>query len=411
MPLLMRGKFYPNVRSVSFVFCYRLIVLVGALIISHGCDEGTAPSQDEKQLAVKISKHSFYCRPEKKSESDEATIPGNFGFAETILTDMKSSVEPPAGMAWVSGGEFSMGGISLIGCDIRGNEKMNDALPVHRVKVDGFFIDVTEVTNSQFELFVKATGYTTVSEKKPTHEEFPDAPEENLVAGSVVFAPSLTNDLSNHYQWWSYVRGADWRHPEGPNSSIKEKEDYPVVHIAWEDAVAYATWAGKRLPTEAEWEHAARGSVAGKIYTWGDEFKRNGEWMANTYQGKFPSSDMGQDGYAGIAPVAKFPTNDLGLYDMGGNVWEWCSDWYTPDYYERFKKDVALNPKGPERSYDPLEPDQKKKVMRGGSFLCTDQYCTRYMVGSRGRGEFRSGTSHVGFRCVKDVEPVRFAKR
>jgi formylglycine-generating enzyme required for sulfatase activity len=219
-----------------------------------------------------------------------------------------------------------------------------------------------------------------------------------------VFKPAAVDNLGDHYQWWNYMHGANWKHPQGPGSDLNGKDDYPVVHIAWEDADAYAKWAGKRLPTEAEWEFAARGGNAGDLYAWGNQFKPNGKWMANTYQGKFPQNDKGSDGFAGIAPVKNFPANGYGLYDIAGNVWEWCNDWYKPDYYQTFSNDkVAINPQGPNDSYDPAEPGAKKKVQRGGSFLCTDQYCTRYMVGTRGKGEWRSATNHVGFRCVKDV--------
>jgi formylglycine-generating enzyme required for sulfatase activity len=229
------------------------------------------------------------------------------------------------------------------------------------------------------------------------------APPENLVAGSVVFTPtSEPVSLDNHYQWWSYVKGANWRHPEGPQSDIKGKENYPVVQIAYPDAVAYAKWADKRLPTEAEWEFAARGGLSGKLYAWGDEFKPGGKFMANTYQGVFPVKDTGEDGFAGTSPVGAFPANGHGLYDMAGNVWQWCSDWYRPDYFKQLVDDgnVARNPQGPEMSFDPAEPTEKKRVQKGGSFLCTDRYCTRYMMGTRGKGEVNTGTDRVGFQCV-----------
>lgn len=279
-----------------------------------------------------------------------------------------------------------------------------DALPVHRVYVDGFWMDKTEVSNAQFAEFVKATGYITVAERTPRAEDYPGAPAENLVAGSVVFSPpAQAVPLNDHCQWWSYVKGANWRHPLGPDSDLKGKENFPVVQVAYEDATAYAQWAHKRLPTEAEWEFAARGGAAGKLYAWGNEFKPAGKWMANVYQGQFPVHDTGEDGFAGIAPVAQFPPNGYGLYDMAGNVWEWCSDWYRPDYYAQLAKDgsVTRNPKGPDSSFDPTEPTEKKRVQRGGSFLCSDQYCTRYMVGTRGKGEITSGSNHLGFRCVK----------
>jgi formylglycine-generating enzyme required for sulfatase activity len=272
--------------------------------------------------------------------------------------------------------------------------------------VDGFFMDATDVTNHQFEKFVKATHYVTVAERKPRAEDFPGAPPENLVAGSVVFSPpDHPVPLDNHFQWWTYVHGANWRHPLGPKSDIKGNETYPVVHIAYEDALAYATWAGKRLPTEAEWEFAARGGLAGKPFVWGDEFRPNGKWMANTYQGQFPLKDNGEDGHVGITAVAQFPPNGYGLYDMAGNVWQWTNDWYRPDYYEHLaaSSSIAWNPQGSDSPYDPSEPREKKKVQRGGSFLCTDQYCSRYIVGTRGKGEVSTGTNHLGFRCVKDL--------
>jgi formylglycine-generating enzyme required for sulfatase activity len=267
-------------------------------------------------------------------------------------------------------------------------------------------MDKTDVTNEQFEKFSKATKYVTVAERTPTAEEFPGAPPENLVAGSVVFSPpDHPVPLNDHLQWWSYVKGANWRHPLGPKSSIKGKDKYPVVQVAYEDALAYAKWAGKRLPTEAEWEFAARGGLTGKAYAWGDQFRPDGKWMANTHQGHFPNKDTAADGYIGIAPVAQFPPNGYGLYDMAGDVWQWTSDWYRPDYYAQLARlgGVAHNPKGPDASYDPSEPSEKKRVHRGGSFLCTEQYCSRYMVGTRGKGEISTGTNHLGFRLVKSA--------
>jgi formylglycine-generating enzyme required for sulfatase activity len=261
---------------------------------------------------------------------------------------------------------------------------------------------------------VKATGYVTVAEQTPTADEFPGAPPENLVAGSTIFAPTIGPvDLDNYLQWWSYVRGANWSHPEGTGSSIAGREKYPVVHIAYEDAVAYANWAGKRLPTEAEWEFAARGGAAGKLYAWGDELTIDGKFQANIYQGKFPveDGDAGLDGFKGISPVAQYAPNAFGLYDTAGNVWEIVSDWYQPDYYAKLASqgEVSKNPRGPDSSFDPAEPTEKKRVHRGGSFLCTDQYCTRYMVGTRGKGEHRTASNHVGFRCVKPVTPAKDA--
>ena len=307
---------------------------------------------------------------------------------------------------WIPGGEFSMGTEDAPDMSAGSMNSMADARPIHRVYVDGFWMDNTDVTNVQFGKFVKATGYVTVAEQKPRAEDYPGAPPQNPVAGSVVFAPpDHPVALNNHYQWWSYVPGANWRHPSGPNSDLKGRENYPVVQIAYPDAVAYAKWAGERLPTEAEWEFGARGGLSGKLYDWGDDFRPNGKWMANTYQGNFPLKDTGEDGYLGIAPVAQFPPNGYGLYDMAGNVWQWTSDWYRPDYYAQLAAEgnVARNPQGPDSPYDPSEPTERKKVHRGGSFLCTDQYCSRYMVGGRGKGEVSTGTNHLGFRCVRSA--------
>jgi sulfatase modifying factor 1 len=327
-------------------------------------------------------------------------------FGPTLPIATPAPAHLPRGMAWIPGGEFSMGALDPPAIDEVGMHAAADARPIHRVYVDGFWMDKTDVTNEEFARFVKATGYVTVAERTPSAKDFPGAPSENLVAGSVVFSPpDHPVPLNDHFQWWRYVKGADWRHPEGPKSNIKGREKYPVVQVAYQDALAYATWAGKRLPTEAEWEFAARGSLAGKRYPWGDDFQPNGKWMANTHQGHFPDTDTGNDGYAGIAPVAQFPPNGYGLYDMAGNVWQWTSDWYRPDYYQQLAAagGVTRNPQGPDSSFDPAEPNDKKKVHRGGSFLCTDQYCSRYVVGTRGKGEVSTGTNHLGFRCVKPV--------
>lgn len=326
-------------------------------------------------------------------------------FAPTILNSARSPQPSPAEMAWIPGGEFSMGANDPPDMDEVGMKATTDARPIHRVYVDGFFMDKTDVTNAEFAKFVKETGYVTVAERKPNAADFPGAPSENLVAGSVVFSPPDHEvSLGDHFQWWSYVPGANWRHPLGADSDIKGKENYPVVQVAYEDAEAYAKWAGMRLPTEAEWEFAARGGLAGKPFVWGDEFRPHGKWMANTHQGHFPTKDTGADGFIGIAPVAQYPANNYGLYDMAGNVWQWTSDWYRADYYQQLAAagGVARNPKGPDSSYDPAEPSERKRVHRGGSFLCTDQYCSRYIVGTRGKGEISTGTNHLGFRCVKD---------
>jgi formylglycine-generating enzyme len=335
------------------------------------------------------------------------SAPATIALPSTTATGRSPAPGPaPQGMVWIPGGAFAMGSdvASESICSMAGVTR--DAQPIVQVEVDGFWMDRTEVTNAQFSAFVAATNYVTVAETKPTNAEFPTAPPENLVAGSTVFAPTPTAvPLTDYFAWWTYIPGADWRHPTGPDSSIAGQDDVPVVQIAYEDAAAYAVWAGKRLPTEAEWEFAARGGLQRKLYVWGDDLKPGGVWLANIYQGHFPvaNGDTGEDGYKGIAPVARYPANGYGLYDMAGNVWEWCSDWYRVDTYARMKAagGVARNPQGPSSAYDPAEPGVAKRVHRGGSFLCTDQYCTRYMVGTRGKGEVRTASNHLGFRCVK----------
>jgi len=337
-----------------------------------------------------------------KPPASETHAPGR--FLPTVENPIMRPGPAPDGMVWIPGGEFSMGASDPADMhDAVGMQATTDSRPVHRVAVDGYWMDATEVTNEQFALFVSATGYVTLAEQAPRAEDFPGAPLANLVSGSVVFSPpGHAVPLTDHFQWWSYIKSANWRHPLGPGSSIEWKERFPVVHVAYDDAVAYAQWAGKRLPTEAEWEFAARGGLAGKLFPWGDTFK-GGEWMANTHQGHFPDHDTGEDTFTGLAPVAQFPPNGYGLYDVAGNAWEWVSDWYRPDYYGELSATavVARNPRGPETSFDPDEPGEKKRVQRGGSFLCTDQYCSRYMVGTRGKGDAGTGTNHLGFRCVK----------
>jgi sulfatase modifying factor 1 len=350
----------------------------------------------------------------RQQEAPRATMPAATmpaaaadDFQPTVARQAAAPGPAPDGMVWIPGGEFSMGAADPLGKDanVVGMQATEDSRPIHRVAVGGFWMDATEVTNRRFAEFVKATGYVTFAERKPTAEEFPDAPPENLVAGSVVFTPpDHAVPLDTHFRWWAYVEGADWRHPEGPASDLKGREDHPVVHVAYEDAEAYAKWAGKRLPTEAEWEFAARGGLSGALYPWGNDFLVDGKFMANTHQGHFPNEDTHADAHGGIAPVAQFPANAYGLHDVAGNVWEWTSDWYRPDYYAVLAAGgVARDPKGPTDSFDPSEPGVAKRVHRGGSFLCTEQYCSRYMVGTRGKGEPSTGTNHLGFRLVKDA--------
>ena len=327
----------------------------------------------------------------KKSEGPSSNqIPPS--PAKYFSADMKWT----NGMVWIPGGTFWMGA----------DDGQPDEKPVHEITVDGFWMDKTEVSNEQFEKFIQATSYITVAERKPDAKDFPGVPPENLVPGSIVFSPPAEEipadelkDPAMHFRWWKYVPGANWRHPEGPDSDIKGRENHPVVHVCWDDAAAYCRWAGKRLPTEAEWEFASRGGLDRKPFVWGTEKNPGGKWNANIWQGKFPNENTLEDGFKTTAPVATFPPNGYGLFDMAGNVWEWCADWYRPDYYENSPK---KNPPGPNDSLDPNEPGQVKRVSRGGSFLCSDVYCTGYRPSARMKSTPDTGLSHTGFRCVKN---------
>lgn len=280
--------------------------------------------------------------------------------------------------------------------------------PVHPVTVDGFLMRATQVTNRQFDAFVDATGYVTVAERPLDPADFPGAPVENLVAGSLVFTmTSGPVDLHHLSQWWTWTPGACWRHPDGPSSSIDDRLDVPVVHLAYEDAEAFAAWLGESLPTEAEWEFAARGGLERKAFAWGDEAVPDGVFLANFWQGDFPWRNSQDDGFVGAAPVGSFPPNGYGLHDMAGNVWEWTSDWYAD--YDPADDDkpccVPTNPRGPdvEASYDPAQPQFRipRRVVKGGSFLCADSYCQRYRPAARRPQMVDTGMSHVGFRTVR----------
>ena len=326
-------------------------------------------------------------------------------FAIAIGGHVSASAQPP-GMVWKPGGSFTMG--------TEGDQARASERPAHRVRVDGFWMDATEVTNAQFAAFVKATGYVTVAERPADWEEIkkqvapgtPKPPPEMLAPGSLVFTPpNQPVPLDKHAAWWSWTTGADWRHPEGPGSGIGDRMDHPVVQVAWHDAVGYAKWAGKRLPTEAEWEFAARGGLDGKRFAWGDDPPTPDHSPANIWHGEFPHRNTKDDGYYRTAPVRTFEPNGYGLYDTAGNVWEWCSDWYRADLYAiRVRQlgtgGVADNPVGPERPWDPREPRSPSRVMRGGSFLCHISYCESYRPGARRGTAADTGMSHVGFRCV-----------
>lgn len=354
----------------------------------------------------KITKHSWLaglmivaiagCKP--KAGGDSSAADSTAATAAVGTTD-----KDHPGMVWIKAGTFDMGGDN--------EQAAEDELPKHKVSVDGFWMDATEVTNAQFEAFVKATGYITTAERKPDWEEIkkqvpPGTPKPDdslLVAASLIFyQPKQQVDLNNYASWWSWSKGANWKQPHGPGSDIKGKENYPVVHISWFDAQAYCKWAKKRLPTEAEWEWAARGDLKNNIYPWGNEPIDQGQPKANSWQGEFPVTNTLRDKFFYSSPVRSFQPNGFGLYDMAGNVWEWCSDYYNSTYYQTINKPEGIsNPQGSGESYDPDEPYAKKRVIRGGSFLCNDSYCSGYRVARRMKSTEDSGMEHLGFRCVQ----------
>ena len=364
-------------------------------------------------LVVFLALLLFSCNNQKSKSTaiavkdDSATscimVPARFS-ATSVDSSLKFNGDTSVkGMVFIKGGTFMMGGDNA--------QASADEYPKHKVQLNSFWMDATEVTNAEFAKFVKATHYITTAEKKPDWEEMkktlppgtPKPPDSLLVAASLVFhQTSGPVDLNDYSQWWSWVKGADWKHPEGPGTNIEGKENYPVVQVSWYDAMAYCKWAGKRLPTEAEWEFAARGGLENQIYPWGNEPINEGKPKANSWGGKFPYYNDDKDGFVKLAPIKSFMPNRYGLYDMAGNVWEWCSDWYDAAYYKSFANAVAINPKGPGKSNDPMEPYTAKRSLRGGSFLCNDSYCSGYRVARRMKSSPDTGLEHTGFRCVKD---------
>ncbi len=316
-------------------------------------------------------------------------------LSQTIDTQ---DISPLSGMAWVPAGTFRMGS----------EDFYPEERPVHEVRVDGFWMDCCEVTNEQFARFIEATGYKTLAERPPNPEDFPGAPPENLVPGSMLFHKATGPvDLRNYANWWAWVPGVSWRHPLGPESSLEGLAQHPVVHVAYEDAEAYANWAEKELPTEAEWEFAARGGLDGKKFTWGDEHFPGGKAMANSWQGEFPWQNLLHDGYEGTSPVGSFPPNGYGLYDMAGNVWEWTSDWFVPRHADEVVKACCgptVNPRivSPEKSYDAAQAQFRipRKVVKGGSHLCAPNYCLRYRPAARQPQMVDTSMNHIGFRCI-----------
>lgn len=316
-------------------------------------------------------------------------------------TTSASGEAPSPDMVWIPGGTFAMGS----------EDFYPEEAPVHEVTVDGFWIDRYEVTNEQFANFVDATRYLTLAERPLNAADYPGAPAENLAPGALVFwKRSGPVDLHNYVNWWRWTPGTNWRHPFGPDSTIEGIEQHPVVHVAYEDAESYAKWAGKELPTEAEWEFAARGGLNGAKFTWGDEEFPSGKAMVNSWQGEFPWQNLLTDGYEGTSPVGSFPPNGFGLFDMAGNVWEWTSDWYVQRHADEVVKSCcgpATNPRitSPDKSYDPAQPQFRiaRKVVKGGSHLCAPNYCLRYRPAARQPQMIDTGMSHIGIRCVRRV--------
>ncbi len=305
---------------------------------------------------------------------------------------------PDAGMVWIPGGAFRMGSDNFY----------VEERPVRDMAVDGFWIDSCAVTNERFAQFVEATAYVTLAERPPDPADFPGAPAENLVPGSMLFCmTSGPVDLRNYTNWWRWAAGTSWRTPQGPDSTLEGLDHHPVVHVAYEDVESYASWANKELPSEAEWEFAARGGLEGKSFTWGDEEFPRGQAMANSWQGEFPWQNLLVDGYAGTSPVGSFPPNGYGLYDMAGNVWEWTSDWWTPRRPDEIVKSCCVpvsNPRivSPDQSYNQAQPQFKipRRVLKGGSHLCAPNYCLRYRPAARQPQMIDTGMCHIGFRCI-----------
>jgi len=380
-------------NSLPFILFY--------CVASFACKQKIAPT---KQAVTGSITAPVIAVVHKAPLCCESNIPKRFASLTSERPDVSviTSAKDHKGMVWVKAGNFQMGADN--------KQAYEDEYPKHKVSVHGFWMDATEVTNAEFARFVKATGYVTTAERKPDWSELKKQlppgtakPADSLlIAASLVFdPPKQAVDLNDYTQWWAWKKGADWKHPHGPGSSIKGKENYPVVHISWFDAVAYCKWAGKRLPTEGEWEWAARGGLQNKLYPWGDEPIDNGKVKANTWQGHFPDRNTLKDKYYGLAPVGSFAPNGYGLYDMAGNAWEWCADYYNNSYYKSVANGI-VDPKGPSKSYDPDEPFAKKRVIRGGSFLCNESYCTGYRVARRMKSTEDSGMEHLGFRCVQE---------
>lgn len=361
----------------------------------------------------------WQCKPEKKSNTEISVDSDRLKVVEErvadttdLLIEKPVDVDTPEGMVWIPGGTLMQGAVS------QDQMAMGHEKPAHKVAVDGFFMDITEVTNVQFKKFVDETGYKTVAERPIDWEEMkkqlpagtPKPHDSIMQPGSLVFKKTKSSvpNLYDFSQWWEWKIGTNWREPNGPGTSIKGKDNHPVVHVSYEDAVTYCEWAGRRLPTEAEWERAARGERTGKIFSWGDDSSVLAK-MANTWEGEFPVNNTKVDGYERRAQVKSYPPNDFGLYDMAGNVWEWTSDWYNSDYYKKVssKNSVTVNPKGAEQPFNERDPYARERVIKGGSFLCSASYCASYRVSARMATSLDSSQEHLGFRTVASVDMIQ----
>ncbi|MGB1242823.1 MAG: formylglycine-generating enzyme family protein [Chitinophagales bacterium] len=392
-----------------------LSILVAGFLLLYSCKSPSPnPSLDSIEAKKTITLCSSKDAPQNKPPfinqqllNEIAKIEVN----ETKKTDTKD-------MVWIEGGSFDMGGDKIEDLNkedkisLFGTQPRPDEFPKHIAKLDGFWMDRTEVTNAQFSKFVDATGWKTVAERpidlKEIMAQLPQGaeppPTDMLVPASLVFhSPKNKSQVKYGFNdWWKIAKGANWRYPQGKGSTIEGKENHPAVHISWYDALAYCKWAGKRLPTEAEWEYASRGNKKGNFYPWGNELLKESKLQANYWQGNFPIKNTMEDGFERLAPVASFSANGYGLYDMAGNVWEWCQDWYHADYYAcKVENELIDNPQGPNLSFDPFIPNSSQKVIRGGSFLCNDSYCSGYRVAARMKSSPDTGLEHTGFRGVR----------
>lgn len=399
-----------NQRRISGQSWFNVLSLACVSFLLPACNNGNAANKsaadrDPAKCINPSSAAKMIAHQGQGSGMDVAVNASGKDFNIVLDTAHWPAKPWPENMVWVPAGDYMMGG--------NGGEARPDEYPVHEVKVNGFWMDKTEVTIGAFKQFVKATGYTTTAEQKPEWNQLkqqlppgtPEPDESALVPGSMVFTPtSGPVQLNDFSQWWRYVPGANWRHPNGPNSDVfttSAYDNYPVTQVSWFDAVAYCKWAGKKLPTEAEWEFAARGGLKDKRYSWGDDVPSGQNIKANLWQGGFPYHNDKVDGFDLAAPVKSFAPNGYGLYEIIGNVWEWCSDWYRPDTYEKDKqKGVVSNPVGPRDSYDPEDPYAIKRVIRGGSFLCNENYCASYRPAARMKTDPYTGENHTGFRAV-----------